>query len=109
MTPLTPRGTLGPLQGGYNGDALVHLDADVDLSGSQSIIGRSLVLTVTHRAADHYSEAQSVRVACCTIGLAAPEKKAAQPQPRRRGQGIQYREAQQPAYQPSGYSYGGAW
>ena len=46
---------------GKHGAAIVETTADVDLSGTQSVVGRSIVL----------SRPNGKRVACCTIGLAS--------------------------------------
>lgn len=46
---------------GSVGDGRVEVVADVDLSGNQSIIGRSMVVT----------DARYGRIGCCTIGLSA--------------------------------------
>lgn len=91
-----------------DGDSLViEKDVDVDLSGTHSIIGRSMVLTAM--GYDYYGNpTEEVRVACCTIGLSSGKKSAPAPQyygspepyyPEPRG----YKKS----YAPSGYDY--AW
>ena len=55
---------------GEIGDGKIEVWADVDLSGSHSIMGRSIVVTV-----------HDDRVACCTIGVTSgPEKPSYSPQ-----------------------------
>jgi hypothetical protein len=57
--------------------AYVKLYADVDLSGSQSIIGRAMTV-VRPKYTDSYGKKYAeVRVACCTIGIAAGKKYSA--------------------------------
>lgn len=63
--PHTAPGALGPV-----GDGKIEIWADVDLSGTHSIIGRSMVVTIPEQKHDYHVIPEQ-RVACCTIGLAA--------------------------------------
>ena len=67
--PESDPGALGSIANGK-----IDIKADVDLSGTQSIIGRSIVIT-SEDSADSYGKAvEGRREGCCTIGLAAGEK-----------------------------------
>ena len=49
--------------------AYTQTRSDVDLSGKQSIIGRSIVITRPPLKNRHGGFREPARVACCTIGL----------------------------------------
>ena len=68
-------GKLGQIASAQHGAANVDRVADVDLSGTQSIIGRSMVITRPGGKDAHGNDTPASRVACCTIGLAAGKPK----------------------------------
>lgn len=72
--PTPAPGVLDDVKGDYHRIA-VDQEADVDLSGTHSIIGRSIVLTRPGRTDRYGRSTADVRVACCTIGLAAGVQK----------------------------------
>ena len=94
-------GALGSISNG-----VIDVKADVDLSGSHSIIGRSVVIT-SQSSKDSYGKAvEGRREGCCTIGLAAGEKPVYKT--------VSYKApAYQAPYQPYGAvsygGYGGNW
>lgn len=98
-------GALGELDNHY-GKAQVDLEADVDLSGTQSIIGRSIVITNT-QVDEHYKE-KTRKSACCTIGLTSGKpKQVYKPEPEPHyGHGYGYGSYAAPkrSYQPYGYN-----
>ena len=75
------------------GKATIDVEAGADLSGTWSVIGRSLVVTADEK-----------RVGCCTIGLAAAPKKEVKKSYGKSSKAPVYAE---PAYQPYG-GYGDA-
>lgn len=77
----------------------MNLYADVDLSGTQSIIGRAMTV-VRPKYTDSYGKRYAeVRVACCTIGIAAGKKQ--------KYSAPKYEEPayKEPAYKPSSKYY----
>ena len=68
-TKEVPRlGLLGDLKRGKDA-AYTQTRSDVDLSGKQSIIGRSIVITRPPLKDRYGRTKEPARVACCTIGL----------------------------------------
>ena len=58
--------------------SLVDQQAKVNLSGSDSVVGRSIVITNKVETKDYYGRAQpDKRVGCCVIGLSKGAKAAA--------------------------------
>jgi len=92
-----PTGKLGNLIRDKAGNASLDETANVDLSGNQSVIGRSMVLTRRAVEGDYHTAGRAAeRVACCTIGLSAGKPK------------VSYGYAAEPAYvaEPYTASYG---
>lgn len=94
-------GALGAVKNG-----VIDVKADVDLSGSHSVIGRSVVIS-SQGSKDSYGKAiEGRREGCCTIGLAAADKPVYK--------AVSYKApAYQVPYQPYGAvsygGYGGNW
>jgi Cu/Zn superoxide dismutase len=74
--PETAPGALGEIKIGQYG-AEVDIKADVDLSGTHSIIGRSMVISSQGSEDSYGKKVEGRRVGCCTIGLAAGKKRVA--------------------------------
>ena len=94
--PETAPGALGSIKNGQ-----IDIKADVDLSGTHSIIGRSIVITSSDSADSYGKAVEGRREGCCTIGLAAADKPVYKP--------VAYKTpAYQAPYQPyQGHNYGG--
>ena len=73
-------------------------EADVDLAGTQSVIGRSMVLTASSGGKDdgygNKTAAEETRIGCCVIGLAAGKKPEPKPVY------VAPKPVYRPAYQP---------
>ena len=87
--PTPAPGILNEIHGSFD------QQANVDLSGNQSIIGRSMVLTRPGSKDEYGNGRPDVRVACCTIGLAAGAKK---PEPQYHAPPQRYHEEPEPQY-----------